>query len=261
MESSLLVKTFLLIEATAGAHDGRPLAELAAEVGVPKSTAHRILKSLVAMGYVESCGPGIYRQTPRLLRLAMGADDRRLLRHAEPLLRELHRETEETVNLGVLRLNRIRYLLVLESPQPLRRIVGPEMTDPFATTALGRAIVAHLPPERQSFLLRHTALEKRTPHTIVDTKKLGAILEVARREGFALEQDETDLGVTCLGAPVFDADGVTAAISVSVPTARAGEPRRDRLIKSVRRTAKALSDLLVADRGEDVKPTAVVKNA
>jgi DNA-binding IclR family transcriptional regulator len=254
MESTLLVKTFLLIEATAGAPEGRALSDLAAEVGVPKSTAHRILKSLVAMGFVESCGPGLYRQTSRLLRLALGADDRRLLHHAEPLLRELHRETEETVNLGVLRLNRVRYLMVLESPQPLRRIVGPEMTDPFATTALGRAIVSQLPAARQSFLLRHTAFEKRTPHTTVDTRKLSAILEVARRDGFAIEQDETDLGVTCLGAPVFDGVDVIAAISVSVPTARATGPRRERLIKAVRRTAKALSELL---HGDEVAPKAV----
>lgn len=252
MESSQLVKVFGLLEATAGHPDGRSLAELASEVSLAKPTAHRLLKTLVAMGYMERMGNGVYRQTAQLKRVVSGSDDARLVRVAEPLLRELHARTRETVNLGVLRVGRIVYLHVLESPQPLRRIVNPSMTDPFASTALGRAIVAQLPEERQRFLLLTTALEKRTPETVVDHDEILAAMREVTRVGHAIETNQTDLGVMCVGAPVFDAEGVAAAVSVSVPTVRAAEPQRSALVTAVRETAAELSRRLTeAPRSED----------
>jgi DNA-binding IclR family transcriptional regulator len=244
VESTLIIKLFGLLEATAGQGGGRSLSDLAAEVGLTKPTAHRILKTLTALGYMERPRPGIYRQSTRLRQLVVGADHQGLVRRAEPVLRELHRMTEETVNLGVLRQGNVVYLTVLESPQPLRRIVNPTMTDPFACTALGRAIVAHLPAERRSFLLRNSVLERRTPHTIVEPAELARILDDVRSDGYAIEENETDLGVMCVGAPVFDRDGVAGAISLSVPTVRSGPERRARLVEAVRRAAEQVSQSL-----------------
>ena len=245
MESSLVVKLFGLLEAAAGHPDGRPLADLASDVGLTKPTAHRILKTLVSLGYIERCGAGVYRQSARLRQLVtLGDDDRRLIEIADPFLRRLHKLTEETVNLGVLRQAKIVYLTVLESPQPLRRTVNPSMADPFASTALGRALVAHLPPERQAFLLKHTVIEKRTPHTVIDRAVLAKLLAQARDRGYATEENETDLGVMCVGAPVFDRHGAAAAVSVSVPTARANPERIDRIVNALKEAAGRISDKL-----------------
>jgi DNA-binding IclR family transcriptional regulator len=250
MDSTLVIKLFGLLEATAGQDGGRSLAELAAEVGLTKPTAHRILKTLTGLGYMERPRPGIYRQSPRLRRLILGADNQDLVHRADPVLRELHRATEETVNLGVLRQARVVYLTVLESPQRLRRIVNPTMTDPFACTALGRAIVAHLPQGQRAFLLRTSVLERRTPHTVVDPTELATLLDAARRDGFAVEENETDLGVMCIGVPVFDRDGVAGAISLSLPTARSGPERRPRLIEAVRRAAEQVTKSMIEGRNE-----------
>jgi DNA-binding IclR family transcriptional regulator len=244
VESSVLTKLFGLLEATAGHLEGRPLAELAAEVGLAKPTAHRILKTLVALGYMERQDGGVYRQTTHLKRLVSTEDDRRLAKIADRHLKELWEETGETVNLGVLRLGRISYLAVVESRKSLRRSVVAGMTDPFASTALGRAIAGFLQDDRVNYLLKTTPLEKRTPHTIVAHKTLKSLFVEVRERGYATEENETDLGVMCVGAPIFDRNGVAAAISISAPLARAGGGNRDRWIAAVCRTAQAISNRL-----------------
>ena len=244
MESSLIIKLFGLLEATSGRPEGQSLAELASQVGLTKPTAHRILKTLSSLGYMERTRPGYYRQTDRLRRLVTGQDDQQLIRCAEPALRELHRATQETINLGILRHGRVVYLSVLESPQPLRRIVNPNMTDPFACTALGRAIVAQLPEERRSFLLRNTALEKRTPHTVVEPAELLQLLTAVRKSGYAIEENETDIGVVCFGAPVFGREGVAGAISITLPTVRDTADRRDYFLGQLLGAAEEVTGVL-----------------
>jgi len=244
MESTVLVKAFGLLEATAGVAEGRALAELAAEVGLTKPTTHRILKTLVALGYVERCRAGVYRQTGRLRQLVTGRDDRLLLALADPILRELYNSTHETVNLGVLRHGRILYLHVMESTRALRRVASHETVDPIYCTALGRAIVSQLPIEQRKFHLRDAKREKRTPHTVIDMDELLLILDRAKQDGYAIERDQTDVGVTCIGAPVFDNRGVVAAISLSAPSVRLTDGEEPKLIDAVRRAAGKLTDQL-----------------
>ena len=138
------------------------------------------------------------------MRLVSATDDRRLTRAAERPLKELRECTGETVNLGVLRLGRVAYLMVVECRQPLQRSVVAGMTDPFASTALGRAIAAHLPDDRVTHLLRTTPLEKRTPYTKLSSASLRKLFLEARANGYATEENETDLGVMCVGSAVFD---------------------------------------------------------
>ena len=241
MESSVLDKLFGILEATAGRGEGVPLAEIAGEVGLAKPTAHRILKHLVALGYMERCGSGVYRQAVAIHRLVSLDGDRRLVRAADKPLRALWDATGETVNLGVLRHGKVAYLTVLESPQPLRRSVSPTMTDPFACTALGRAIAARLPAERLAYLFKNTPLEKRTPHTVVDPDAIEAILEATRGRGYAIEEDETDLGVVCLGAAIFENGAVAGAVSLSAPTARADAARRAEWVPRLKAAAEQIS--------------------
>jgi DNA-binding IclR family transcriptional regulator len=91
-------------------------------------------------------------------------------------------------------------------------------------------------------------LEKRTPHTVVDPAVLEAVWKQVPEDGYAIEENETDLGVMCIGAPVFDADGVVAAVSITVPTVRAIPDRRRRLIAAVRKAAEQISKSLRENR-------------
>src|SRR5258707_5881251 len=167
MEHSVIVKLFRLIESLATSADERPLGELAETVGLPKPTIHRLLKIMVELGYVQRPEGSAYRLTGKLRELTAESENRKLLNNAEPILAKLHKRTGETINLGVLRQDRVVYLRVLESNHPLRRIAQPDSADPFHCTALGRAIVAHLDPVQRAYLIDQAdELEKRTPHTV-----------------------------------------------------------------------------------------------
>lgn len=243
MESNSLTKALGLLEATAGHPEGRSLAELASEVGMPKPTAHRILKTLTALGYLERPASGIYRQSPQVKRLVSDAAVRRLIDAAARPLRELHAKTQETVNLAMLRHDRVLYLDVLECTLPLRR-VATRTSDPFHTTALGRAIVSLLPADQRSRLLARAKLVKRTAATITDRRRLAAELDKAATQGHAIEENETDVGVSCIGAAVCAGDDVVGAISVSLPTARLDAAGRRRLVDLVKKTASTISSRL-----------------
>jgi DNA-binding IclR family transcriptional regulator len=245
MESSSLTKALGLLEATAGHPAGRPLADLAAEVGMPKPTAHRILKTLTTLGYLERPAAGVYRQSPQVKRLVSDAAVRRLIDAATGPLRELHAKTQETVNLGMLRHDRVLYLDVIECTLPLRRVAA-RTSDPFHTTALGRAIASRLPEDHRARLLARAKLERRTPATITDRRRLAAEIERAAKQGHAIEENETDVGVACIGAAVSAGDEIVGAISVSLPTARLDAANRRRLIDLVRRTARTISAVLAA---------------
>jgi DNA-binding IclR family transcriptional regulator len=253
MESTSLVKALGLLEALAGEPDGRSLAALATEVGLAKPTAHRILKTLTALGYLERTATGVYRQTPQMNRLISSEQHRHVLELAEPILRALHEKTRETVNLGVLRYDQIVYLQVLESTQPLRRVATKNSVDPFYSTALGRAIASHLPETQRTSLVNVARLKQRTTHTNIDRKSLVGILDQAASDGYAMEVDETDVGVTCIGAPILEQGIAIAAISLSVPTARATGDALVGLIAGVRRAATVVSDQLKAARKKSAK--------
>jgi len=234
MESSSLTKALGILEATAGHPEGRRLGDLAAELGVPKPTAHRILKSLTALGYLERPQAGVYRQSILAKRLVSDSASRRLMDAAGDQVRRLHDRTKETVNLGMLRHDRVL---------PLRRIAT-RTSDPFHTTALGRVIAAHLPQEKRQRLLAKASMERRTPATIVDRRKLLEMLDRVAGQGYAIEVDETDVGVMCVAAPVFAGADVAGAISVSIPTARVTPAGQASLVKLVRRAAATASSRL-----------------
>lgn len=248
MESTSLSKALGLLEATAGHPAGRTLADLAAEVGMPKPTAHRILKTLTSLGYLERPHAGVYRQSLHAKRLVSDEATRRLIAAAARPLRDLHARCKETVNLGTLRHDRVLYLEVLECTLPLRRVAC-RTSDPFHTTALGRAIVAFLPADRQKRLLARARLERRTSATIADRAKLVAELARVAKQGYAIETNETDVGVTCIGAPIFCGDDVAGAISVSVPTARAEAATRRQLLVLVRKAAQSITAAIAKASG------------
>jgi DNA-binding IclR family transcriptional regulator len=244
MESTTVIKALGLLEALATTSHGKSLAELAIEMHMPKPTAHRLLKTLSATGYVEKGAPGIYRPGPALARLAARGADDILQTVVAPVLKELHRVTRETVNLGVLRHADVVYLKVMESPQPLRRVVTANSTDPFYCTALGRAIAANLPPPQIEFLLSTARLQKKTPSTVVDAATLQRLLQEVHRDGYSIEVDQTDVGVTCLAVPIFDVRGVRAAISLSVPSSRIDKLQTSKWLKLLQQGALRITKQL-----------------
>jgi len=243
MESTVLVKAFALLETLSATQRAMALATLAGQCGLAKPTAHRVLGDLTRLGYVERVDTGVYRLSEKFHRLAAGREPA-LLAAAGPALEKLHEHTGETINLGVMRRDRIVYLRVLESAHPLRRVAEPESVDPVHSTALGRAIVSQLPEDDWQPHLTDLPTEGRTPRTVTDPEALRRTLRRAKRNGYAEETDENDLGVMCIAAPLFDAQGVAAAVSISAPSARIDRQRRRDLIEALLETTQQLNEQL-----------------
>lgn len=245
MESSILVKAFLLLEALGRAEDPVALASLSQQVGFAKPTVHRLMGNLISLGYVERAGTGLYQMTDKLRSLGSAKSHRHLLSSAEPILLDLHNKTGETVNLGELHRDQIIYLRTLESHHPLRRVIEAGEKDQAISTALGRAVIASLSPDDQESFFDRVTVTAHTTETVVDIRKIRKLIQQVSVKGYAYERDENELGVTCFGAPVFNGQEVVAAISMSVPTVRIDDSNETSLIEATKQAAARLCRALV----------------
>jgi DNA-binding IclR family transcriptional regulator len=244
MSIAVLDRAFSTLEVLARARRPLSLAELAEESRLPKPTLHRILKSLRDLGYVEQNDRGgAYELSARLASLHEHGRDEAVRARARPLLERLHAAFDETVNLGLLEGITVRYAEVLETTQPLRWIVKPGARDPFHTTALGRAIVAHLPAEQQARLVAKACATLPARGRRAARAALEAELAATRQRGFAVEEEETVAGVACLAVPLAPVGDPLAAVSVSVPVHRLSPRQRSAIIAALlsAREARAAS--------------------
>jgi DNA-binding IclR family transcriptional regulator len=234
MTVRVLKKAVAVLETLSGA--GRPmgLAELCRRMKYPKPTIYRILRSFLEVGYLAVDRPtGYYVPTSKLAQLGRTGHALDLGRRAMPALEGLHQEFNETVNLGVLEGDQISYAACLETTRPLRLMVRPGTKDPFYCTALGRAIVAFLPEREQDELLSKVKFEARTVKTVRTRAALKKILRETRRRGWAIDNEECDPGVLCLGAPLLEHGMPVAAISITVPRIRYSPARERDILKQL----------------------------
>lgn len=180
------------------------LAELVAEVGMPKSTVFRYLRSLAAAGYVShNEATDRYQAGPRFLLLARRAEFfNRLRRAARPEMESIVAKFGQTTNLGVLEGGRILYLDIVEkrhAPEMKARIGS---KDSLHSTALGKAILAHLPVNEQDALL-NGPLNEFTYRTITSRKQLMRALAQVVSRGYALDEEENEDTTMCVGVPIL----------------------------------------------------------
>ncbi|ATE56857.1 MULTISPECIES: IclR family transcriptional regulator [Actinosynnema] len=213
-----LQRAFDLLERLADAGGEASLSELASASGLPLPTIHRLIRTLVDLGYVRQHDNRRYALGPRLIRLGEGAG-RQFGTWARPLLAELVDETGETANLAVLDGDEIVYVAQAPSRHSMRMFteVGRRVL-PHAT-GVGKAVLAALPRDRARELLERTGLPARTPNTITDLGAMLAELDLVAARGHALDEGEQELGVRCV-AVVVPGGPTPAAVSVSGPEGR-----------------------------------------
>jgi IclR family KDG regulon transcriptional repressor len=219
------------------------ISDLAKRLGVAKSTVHRLAVTLVADGMLEqNPDTGKYRLGLSLFRL--GSLVRRRMNvsnEARPLLRELREKINETVHLAVLDGTEIMYVFNLESTQSIRMRSDVGVRKPAYCTAEGQAILAYQPPEVIELVVRE-GLAARTPQTITDPLALKKVLEGVRSRGCAIEDEESELGMRCIAAPLRnDAGEVVAAIGVAGPISRLSKKALTTFVPHVIETAAAIS--------------------
>ena len=215
--------------------------ELARVTGLPPSNVHRTLQTWLQLGFVAQEPGGGYHCTLKLFewgcRVAGTLDVKRVAR--EHLVR-IARATEETIHLSVLEGADIVYLDKVESPQPVRAYSEIGARAPAHCVATGKVLLAFGGDE--AFAALAPRLARATEHTICDRDVLRAQLERIRHRGYAVNHQEWRLGVSGLGAPVFDQQGVAvAAVGLSAPSGRLGEARERELGAQLVATAQAVS--------------------
>lgn len=218
------------------------ISALAKELGVAKSTAHRLAVTLATEGFLEQ-NPENGRYRLGLALFELGTLVRRRMDVSTlglPLLGALRDTTQEAVHLAVLAQNDIVYLYNLESSQAVgtRSYLG--MRKPAFCTSEGRVLLAFGPAEQAAAALKGGAA--RTPNTITDPRALTRLLEEVRHNGYAVDDEESEVGMRGLAAPVRDATGrVIAAVGLSAPMQRL--PKKDvrRLVSQVVATADGIS--------------------
>jgi IclR family acetate operon transcriptional repressor len=240
---AVLDRALDVLEALADGNEPLGVTELARRVGATKSAAYRILANLERRGYVgKDATTARYSLGTRLAYLgqrSLGTFDLRQV--ARPILEELNRRFHETVNLGVLEGNEVVYIDMIESQHGLRMAARVGARDFVHSTALGKAMLAFLPPEAVEHRLRHP-LPARTAHTITVPALLAAELDRVRARGVAEDHAENELGARCVAAPIFDhAGSVIAAISVSSPESRLDDSRAAEVAAAVQTAAQEIT--------------------
>lgn len=200
------------------------IADIADELGMSRSTTHRYVITLVALGYVEQGASRKYRLGLKVSELGMSALASTGLRdHSHAYLEELRLQSSYTVNLAILDGSDVLYL---DRARSFRRgqskidlDLGPGARLPAYCTSLGKVLLAHLPEDAQRELLSDITLEKRGPNTITTKKALRAELDQVREEGFAVDDEELQSELLAIAVPVRAGGGeVIAAINMAAHT-------------------------------------------
>jgi IclR family transcriptional regulator, acetate operon repressor len=236
-----VARTLDLLEALADPPGSRGVSELAVRTGLPQATIHRLLATLVDRGYVrQDPETRRYGLGGRVLRLAAGAEEL-LGATLRPYLAELVAVSGETANLAALEQGSVVYVAQAPSPHRMRMFTEVGNRVPAHSTAVGKVLLAHRPRTVVEQLLDH-GLEARTPHTITDPDRFLDELDAVRADGYAVDDEEEELGVRCVAVPVYGMARGALAMSVSGPPSRLDDHRITTLVPDLRRIAAAASD-------------------
>lgn len=220
---------------------GARLGDVAVALGAPKSSAHRALTTLVQCGFARQDAEGTYHLGFDLLRLVFSYHEAwEPSRTVGPLLHRLAEETGETTHYGILRGGQIVYQAKVSPTRQafkMSSVIGG--SNPAYRTGIGKALLMHQLPDRagvDAFVAEHGPLEARTAHTICTAEALADVLAEGRRNGYALDREENDLGVVCIALPLFldSPRRPTGAVSISAVGSRAGPDELVALLPRIR---------------------------
>ena len=217
------VKAVAILEAMATVRRPLGVTEVGVLLGLPKPTAHRIVRMLESEGLLQR-EPGSRRFVPgaRLVRLGLGVVAASMLsapRHA--ILEALSQKIGETCNFGVMADNHVVYLDRVESAWPFGLRFEPGSHVPLHCTSMGKLFLSLMPAKKCALLLRSIPLYRYTENTITDAARLEAELENIRSAEVSTDNQEFLAGVVCVAVPVRDNNKQpVAALAVSAPLAR-----------------------------------------
>ena len=202
---------------------GMSIRDLSAGLKLPKGTVHRLLSSLSYFGYIrQDPETKCYFLGLKLMVLnAQLADQLDLRKVAEPILRDLAEKTKQTAHMVILDRNEVVYIEKIETQQPaggLKMASRVGSRNPVHSSAVGKVLLSYSPDEVVEIFLQEKGLPRRTANTFTDPALFRGHMKVVKSQGYAIDDEENEQGIRCLGAPIFDGRGrAVAAISVFGP--------------------------------------------
>ncbi|AWT37539.1 transcriptional regulator [Deinococcus arenae] len=228
-----------------------PLSQVARAAGLSASTAYRLLETLRQQGFVDwEEASGLFRVGLRAYQVGAAFDAAHALTAAAaPEMRALVAELGESANLAVLRPHgaglEAAYVHQVEGPQLVRMFTQTGASAPLHASGVGKVLLAARPEAEARRALEATPLTAYTPHTLTTVDAALAAVARVREDGFALDDQERELGVRCVAVPVTGADGqVAAALSVSAPTSRLTPDEVPRFLAAAQAAAARITDRL-----------------
>lgn len=237
-------RALAMLEAVAHESDGLSNADISRKLNIPKSSASYILRTLETQGYLtRNAESGKYRVGLKVLSLGRGAltgiDVREV---ALPIMRHLMKQTSLTCHLAILDGPVAVYIEKVE-PEGFIRMdtwVGRRM--PVHATSVGKSLVAYIPREKVEEIVGERGMEKRTPKTITSLPRLLKELEKVREQGYAVDDEENNMGARCVGAPVFNQSGaVEAALGLSGTIHQVNSHTMPRIVEHLKDAARHVS--------------------
>jgi DNA-binding IclR family transcriptional regulator len=238
--SQTLFRGLDVLEAVAGGIAELP--ELAAHLGLTRSTTHRLAAALVERRYLSFTPRSGYRLGPKLLELgSIAQQETDLVQIAHPFLSELSNRTSDTVHLGILDGDRALYLDKIPGRRRVEISSRVGERHPLTTTGLGKSLLLDEPQSRwHAFYAAEAA-----PAARKQFKQWSRRMEGYVREGRTFDLGENEIGIRCVGAPVRNASGaIVAAISLSSATQYMDDTRMAQISDDVRKTAREISKVL-----------------
>jgi len=239
-----VARAFAIIEYLAGCDDWVALRTLARDLGLVPATAYRFLATLRELGYVQQQPEDSrYQLTLKFAWVASRVLERTQLRRvAHPSMEHLTAVSNETTHLAVLEGREIVYIDKVDNVQAVKMRSRIGTRGCIHSTAVGKSIVAFLPEAEREEILAGLDFARLTKNTIVDPARFSAHLLQVRRRGYAVDDEENELGIRCVGVPVFDHAGrVAGAVSVSGWTITMTLERLPQLASTLQEACKQIS--------------------
>lgn len=241
-------RLFDIIETLSSNSHGISLTELSETVGLHVSTTHRLLAALVDRGYAQKdIETGKYRLTMRLFEVGSRiVNGMNLVSISRPHLEHLADITGETVHLVARYGDEVVYLYKEDTTNSIVRMasfVGQKT--PMYCTGVGKSILAYLPEKEVRGIWSRTEVTAFTPNTITDFDQLEKCLVSVHESGYAIDDEEHELGVRCVAAPIFDfRSAPVAALSISFPASRIDEERMTEFARNVVSASRSITNLI-----------------
>lgn len=234
-----------ILKLLAQSSDGYKAADIARSLHIPVTTTLRIMATLQLEGYARKAA-GRFELGPVLIHLGNASlAGTEIRRAALPVLQELTRRTDETAHLAVPCDDRALIVAVHDSSHPLRAASRPGFLADLHCSSTGKCFLTFLHRARLDALYRKGTPDRRTPHTLASLADLTREVEATARRGYSVDDEEFNLGVRCLAAPVYSSDGsCVAAIGITAATVRFTRERIPEIGSIVTQAAAELSRLI-----------------